>query len=676
MSKEKELLIKLLLDDKDALNKLNNAIEQINTQSRTATDSMNISWAGLASKFYLAEKALQPVIAFMSGAVREASEQEDAIRRLNFALQLQGVNAEQVSKKYQSMAESLQKTTRYSDDAILRVQQTLITIGRVAPENMEKVTRAVLDFATATGVSLDTAGDLFAKAFAGNTQALSRYGIVIDETIPKAQRAAELLRITNQQMGGAAQADIETYSGKVAQTKNAYADFLKELGRFVTESETVKAAMAAMSRAAAKASEDLASLRTTQVSQAEQTFAAFQSMMGPGMVMGFQGPAVTLVEGVLGSESDNEDDAESLGVIVNEAAQKAMDAWEALRSQNQATTKQSADFFKSMEDIKLESVVANTDIIKRLKQEETVQFIDAERLKIESAIASDLTEIESKQRLLEMYVALGQAKDTILNPVNKEDEAEQARLAELFTINENMKLSTLLQNTEIADQIRRQSTMRTLALAQQELMAKKQLSEAELKQLQAIEQAKAAIQKAEAKARFETAKSYGLATADLMEALSIATGKGQLKGVAVVLKAVIAAVEVMQSAVNPFLAILKIAVLTVQTANALNQISQAEKALEASRGESIQAVTNVQGLASGGLVTSPGIFRVGEMGPETVMLPGAARVLPNSASGGQSMVINVHMNGSIQASQESAREFAQQVAGYVSEFIDRERERL
>lgn len=52
----KELSIKLLLDDKEALSKLNKALKSIDDDSRRSVDSMNLSWAGFASKLFCCRK--------------------------------------------------------------------------------------------------------------------------------------------------------------------------------------------------------------------------------------------------------------------------------------------------------------------------------------------------------------------------------------------------------------------------------------------------------------------------------------------------------------------------------------------------------------------------------------------------------------------------------------------
>src|SRR3989338_6104375 len=126
---ERDLSIRLLLSDKEGLSRLNAALHQIESQTKKSADRMNLSWAGLASKVYLLEKALRPVVDFMKSAIKESAAQEDAINRLNVALQLQGTFTQELSLQYQEMAASIQSSTRFADDAVLRMMQTLTTVG-------------------------------------------------------------------------------------------------------------------------------------------------------------------------------------------------------------------------------------------------------------------------------------------------------------------------------------------------------------------------------------------------------------------------------------------------------------------------------------------------------------------------------------------------------------------
>lgn len=171
------------------------------------------------------------------------AREEDSIKRLNNALKLQGTYTDILSDKYIKFSKSIQKSTRYGDEAVRELMQQLISVGNVAPGAMERATQAALDFAAATGRDLQTAALLVAKAAAGSTGELSRYGIVLEEGIPKAEKFEAVLRKLESRFGGMAQADIDTYSGKLEQLKNAWGDLGESAGKFAVKNLHLKETM-------------------------------------------------------------------------------------------------------------------------------------------------------------------------------------------------------------------------------------------------------------------------------------------------------------------------------------------------------------------------------------------------------------------------------------------------
>src|SRR5581483_4503498 len=105
----------------------------------------------------------------------------------------------------------------------------------VGPEQMKAALRAATDLASCLGIDLRTATMLVAKAFAGNTATLSRYGLVIDETKLKTEGATAVLEAISQQFGGQAAAAADTFSGRLAQLNNAWNDFQEVVGQILVD---------------------------------------------------------------------------------------------------------------------------------------------------------------------------------------------------------------------------------------------------------------------------------------------------------------------------------------------------------------------------------------------------------------------------------------------------------
>ena len=167
----------------------------------------------------------------ISNMVMAYAKQERAEFQLAQALKKRGViikNQMPVLKEY---AAELQKQSIYGDEIILENQKLLVSLGNLTGEGLKKATKASIDLASATGMDIRTSFFLMAKAAAGNTEALSRYGLTIDKTIPKNQKFDELLKKINATMGGASEAEANTTYGQIMQNKNAIGDLAEAMGQ-------------------------------------------------------------------------------------------------------------------------------------------------------------------------------------------------------------------------------------------------------------------------------------------------------------------------------------------------------------------------------------------------------------------------------------------------------------
>jgi ABC-type transporter Mla subunit MlaD len=151
------------------------------------------------------------------------------VNRLNVALKNQGENVGSASKDLQKFANELQKTTTISDEAALNVMGLLTSFG-LTGEKLKSTTKAAADLSKGLGIDLNSAAMLLAKSYAGNTDALSRYGIKIDEAIPKGQKFAAVMEQVNSRFGGAAQAALNTTSGRIENMGNRIDDLKEKIG--------------------------------------------------------------------------------------------------------------------------------------------------------------------------------------------------------------------------------------------------------------------------------------------------------------------------------------------------------------------------------------------------------------------------------------------------------------
>ena len=170
------------------------------------------------------------VIGFFKQSISAAIQQEDAVNKLNAALKIQGNFTNEASQELQNYASELQKTTRFGDETIIKGQALLASFG-LQGEQLKRTTQAALDLATATGTDLNAAFLLLGKAAKGETGSLSRFGIILAKGIPEAEKLDAALKEINNSFGGAAQADVKTFGGALAQLQGLFGDVTEEIGK-------------------------------------------------------------------------------------------------------------------------------------------------------------------------------------------------------------------------------------------------------------------------------------------------------------------------------------------------------------------------------------------------------------------------------------------------------------
>jgi hypothetical protein len=232
--------------------------------SRTLEQFSAKSLAGMAASAAAAFLSVSKLTESIRAGIKAASEQETALHRLSFALRSVGEESQEALKHSQALAEALQQQTKYSDDAIEEAQAMLAMLGRLSGEGLDRATRASLDLATALGVDLQQAATLVAKAAEGQTAALSRYGIVIQEDLAPMEKYEAVLRAIEQNMGGAAQAELGTYAGTVENLANKWGEAAEQWGNFWKDSFAVTALQAISDKAAEATTAMLSFLNTTR----------------------------------------------------------------------------------------------------------------------------------------------------------------------------------------------------------------------------------------------------------------------------------------------------------------------------------------------------------------------------------------------------------------------------
>jgi len=167
--------------------------------------------------------------------VRAFEEQEQAVAKLNASLKTTGVYSDATSKSLQQFASQLQRTTVYGDEVTLSAMAILQGMAKLDEEGIKRLMPAIQDMASAMHMDLFTAANLVAKTIGSSTNALSRYGIQVDASLPKQEKLAAVLEQLRSHFGGMAEAEAKTATGRLRQFANTLSDVKEILGSVIVD---------------------------------------------------------------------------------------------------------------------------------------------------------------------------------------------------------------------------------------------------------------------------------------------------------------------------------------------------------------------------------------------------------------------------------------------------------
>jgi len=175
------------------------------------------------------------VAQFSQQFISAYAEEQGAVSHLTAALTAQGQATPQVIAQYQELATQFQKTTTYADNALIGVESTLTTIGKVGPENMQLALTAVTNLASGMKMDLGQAATIVSRALATGGENLGKMKAVLGDTVKPGQEMAATLQQISDKFSGSAAADLQTYNGQVAQLNNQMSTFQSTVGKVLVD---------------------------------------------------------------------------------------------------------------------------------------------------------------------------------------------------------------------------------------------------------------------------------------------------------------------------------------------------------------------------------------------------------------------------------------------------------
>lgn len=159
---------------------------------------------------------------FFKDAVEEGAAAEKGMVRLGIAVGNAGGNFAQLRPALETAVEGVRRLTTYSDDQLRGALTNLITITGDTGASMKNL-GVVADFAAFKQIDLETASLAVAKAMNGNTTALNKLGI-------EGKDAATVMGNLRAAVGGFAEGEAKTFSGRLTQLIVGWGEFKEAVG--------------------------------------------------------------------------------------------------------------------------------------------------------------------------------------------------------------------------------------------------------------------------------------------------------------------------------------------------------------------------------------------------------------------------------------------------------------
>lgn len=192
--------------------------------------------------------------AVTAGAVKAVSAFKESIKpglELQNILKNQGIYSAKLVNEYNDIAEELKKITGV-DDKVITSGQAVIQRFIGQTKVTKELTQAVLDFAAGTGVDTVTAFNLVGKSIGTNTNALSKYGIEINENLTAQEKLSVFMAQVNSKFRDQAAVLKET-KGPLLELKDSFDKIVEGVGESLAPIvESITGGLNGLSKAAAE----------------------------------------------------------------------------------------------------------------------------------------------------------------------------------------------------------------------------------------------------------------------------------------------------------------------------------------------------------------------------------------------------------------------------------------
>jgi len=165
---------------------------------------------------------------FVAMSVKMAAAEEAVSRQTEALLKSQGVMWTNVSSELDSYMKQLEELTAYNDTDLQQAFNSMIAAGMSYTDAMDSM-NTVTSMAFSLNRDLSSMALLVGKAYNGQTGELSRYGIVLDDSLDKTEKFTGLQQYVADNFADASDR-ADTFEGQMEALKNETSNFAEALG--------------------------------------------------------------------------------------------------------------------------------------------------------------------------------------------------------------------------------------------------------------------------------------------------------------------------------------------------------------------------------------------------------------------------------------------------------------
>lgn len=200
--------------------KVSKSFDEQQKKGSDSAKSLSSSFNSLKASTLGAFAAVAGGVAIIGKIVTEIEQAEVASKKLSFAFKSSGITSQEAVNKYKNFAKAIQSTTTVSDEAVLSLG-TFLTSAGVGFDQLEKASKAAVEYSARFGTSLEESGSMIAKMYSGTAREVGKLVPEIGLLTEAQLRAGQGVDILISKFGGSAANERGTLAGSLQVLKNS-----------------------------------------------------------------------------------------------------------------------------------------------------------------------------------------------------------------------------------------------------------------------------------------------------------------------------------------------------------------------------------------------------------------------------------------------------------------------